>query len=66
MEEILAVLDGIVFSGGNDVDPRTYGAEPHPETDAPHERRDRGELALLRAALERDLPSWPSAAGHSC
>jgi putative glutamine amidotransferase len=56
VEETLAVLDGIVFSGGSDVDPRTYGADAHPTTDAPQERRDRGELALLRAALERDLP----------
>jgi putative glutamine amidotransferase len=56
VEETLAALDGIVFSGGSDVDPRTYGAERHVETDAPHERRDRGELALLRAALELDLP----------
>jgi putative glutamine amidotransferase len=56
VEETLAVLDGIVFSGGSDVDPRTYGADVHPATDAPQERRDRGELALLQAALERDLP----------
>jgi putative glutamine amidotransferase len=56
VEETLAVLDGIVFSGGSDVDPSTYGAEVHPETDAPQARRDRTELALLRAALERDLP----------
>jgi putative glutamine amidotransferase len=54
--EILDVLDGIVFSGGSDVDPRSYGADPHPETDTPHERRDRGELALLEAALARDMP----------
>jgi putative glutamine amidotransferase len=55
-EETLAVLDGIVFSGGSDLDPRTYGADAHPATDVPQERRDRSELALLRAALERDLP----------
>ena len=54
--EILDVLDGIVFSGGSDVDPRSYGADPHPETDTAHERRDRGELALLEAALAADMP----------
>jgi putative glutamine amidotransferase len=57
VEETLDALDGIVFSGGADVDPSIYGADPHPETDEPHARRDAGEMALLRAALERDLPT---------
>jgi gamma-glutamyl-gamma-aminobutyrate hydrolase PuuD len=57
VEETLDALDGIVFSGGADVDPSLYGAEPHPETDTPQAHRDAGELALLRAALERDLPT---------
>lgn len=57
VEETLEALDGIVFSGGADVDPAHYGAEAHPETDAPQARRDAGEMALLRAALERDLPT---------
>jgi gamma-glutamyl-gamma-aminobutyrate hydrolase PuuD len=57
VEETLAALDGIVFSGGADVDPSLYGADPHPETDSPQARRDAGEMALLRAALERDIPT---------
>jgi len=56
VEETLAVLDGVVFSGGADVDPSRYGAEPHAETDAPQARRDAGEMALLEAALDRDMP----------
>src|SRR5918994_2039777 len=55
--QTLDALDGIVFSGGADVDPAQYGAETHPETDDPQRRRDAGELALLRAALERDMPT---------
>jgi gamma-glutamyl-gamma-aminobutyrate hydrolase PuuD len=55
--ETIEALDGIVFSGGSDVDPAQYGADPHPETDAPQARRDQAELALLRSALERDLPT---------
>ena len=55
--ETLDTLDGIVFSGGADVDPARYGADPHPETDTPQRRRDSGEMALLEAALERDLPT---------
>jgi putative glutamine amidotransferase len=57
IEETLDALDGIVFSGGADVDPAHYGAKAHPETDVPHTRRDAGELALLQAALARDLPT---------
>jgi putative glutamine amidotransferase len=57
VEQTLDVLDGIVFSGGIDVDPAVYGAERHPSTDPAQEHRDRGELALLTAALERDLPT---------
>jgi gamma-glutamyl-gamma-aminobutyrate hydrolase PuuD len=55
--EALDALHGIVFSGGADIGPAHYLAEPHPETDVPQVRRDAGELALLRAALDRDLPT---------
>jgi putative glutamine amidotransferase len=56
IEETLSVLDGIVFSGGGDLDPELYDAEPHPETDEARKVRDRAEMALLSAALERDMP----------
>ena len=56
IEETLDALDGIVFSGGEDLDPRVYGAEPHPKTTGADEGRDRAELELLRAALGRDMP----------
>src|SRR5215468_10118870 len=50
------VLDALIFSGGNDLAPEGYGAEAHPATNGTNPARDRGELALLTAALERDLP----------
>ncbi|MDX6505204.1 MAG: putative glutamine amidotransferase [Gaiellaceae bacterium] len=56
VEETLAALDGIVFSGGADLDPQTYGQEAHPETYGVMPERDRAELALLEAALARDMP----------
>jgi gamma-glutamyl-gamma-aminobutyrate hydrolase PuuD len=56
LEETLDALDGLILSGGSDLDPGTYGHEPHPETRGVHEERDRAELALLQGALERDLP----------
>jgi putative glutamine amidotransferase len=56
VEETLDALDGLLFSGGADLDPSTYGQETHPQTDGTRPDRDRGELALLTAALERDMP----------
>ena len=56
VEETLQLVDGIVFSGGGDVDPARYAAERHAATDAPRAERDDAELALMTAALERDLP----------
>jgi gamma-glutamyl-gamma-aminobutyrate hydrolase PuuD len=50
------VVDGLVFTGGRDVDPALYDQERHEETDEPDQRRDRFELALMRAALDADLP----------
>jgi putative glutamine amidotransferase len=56
IEETLAALDGILFSGGSDIDPDLYGQTAHAETVGIRPERDRGELALLTAALARDLP----------
>jgi putative glutamine amidotransferase len=56
IEETLDALDGLLLSGGSDLDPDLYGAELHPETDGVRPERDRAELALLAAALERDMP----------
>jgi putative glutamine amidotransferase len=56
VEETLQALDGLLFSGGSDLDPGLYHQEPHEETFGIHEARDRAELALLEAALERDMP----------
>ena len=57
VDETLDVLDGVVFSGGIDIDPSNYGAERHAETDPAQAHRDAGELALLSRALERDVPT---------
>jgi gamma-glutamyl-gamma-aminobutyrate hydrolase PuuD len=56
VDETLDVLDGLVFSGGIDIDPAQYAAERHPATDPSQAHRDAGELALLARALERDMP----------
>ena len=56
IDETLDRLDGLLFSGGSDLDPDLYGQEVHPETNGVVPERDRAELALLSAALERDMP----------
>jgi putative glutamine amidotransferase len=56
VEETLDALDGLLFSGGSDIDPEVYGADPHPETNGVRRDRDRAEIALLQAALDRDMP----------
>ena len=56
VEETLDALDGLILSGGNDVDPTSYGADPHAETGGVRPERDRAELALLEGALARDMP----------
>jgi putative glutamine amidotransferase len=55
-EEALDRVDGMVFSGGSDVDPELYGATAHEETVGIFRERDEFELGLMRAALARDLP----------
>jgi gamma-glutamyl-gamma-aminobutyrate hydrolase PuuD len=54
--ETLAAVDGLVFSGGSDLDPDLYDDEPHEATAGVVPERDRAELALLEAALARDMP----------
>jgi putative glutamine amidotransferase len=56
VEATIDLVDAIIFSGGGDIDPAHYDAEPHPATDSPRRERDQAELALLTAALERDMP----------
>jgi gamma-glutamyl-gamma-aminobutyrate hydrolase PuuD len=56
IEETLNAVDGLIFSGGSDLDPGTYEQKAHPETVGVVPERDDAELALLSAALGRDMP----------
>ena len=53
---VLDGLDGLILTGGKDVQPELYGAERHPSTDPPRPDRDAWELALFRGAEERRIP----------
>lgn len=55
-EPLLDRLDGLVLSGGVDVDPALYGRPRHPKLGRVDRARDDFELALTRHALRRDLP----------
>jgi putative glutamine amidotransferase len=52
----LARLDGLLLSGGGDLDPARYGAQPDEASGLASEARDSAELALCRAALDSGLP----------
>jgi putative glutamine amidotransferase len=54
--EILAATDGVLLTGGGDVDPAFYGELPHPSFSAAEPGRDQFEIALARQALAADLP----------
>jgi putative glutamine amidotransferase len=53
---LLDRIDGLLLIGGADVDPATYGADRDPATEATSPERDRFEITLVRAALDRRLP----------
>src|SRR5207342_243294 len=53
---VLDSLDGVLLSGGSDIEPSVYGEERHPRTQDADVERDLFELALARRAVERDVP----------
>jgi putative glutamine amidotransferase len=53
---VVGAIDALVLVGGGDIDPARYGQEPHPATAGVDAGRDASESALLRAALDIDLP----------
>ena len=54
--EIIPRLDGLLMSGGADIDPKRYGAEPEPELQSIEPARDEFELKILELVYERELP----------
>jgi putative glutamine amidotransferase len=56
IEPLLDRLDGVLLSGGPDLDPKNYGAEPHAELGPTEPDLDRFELAVARRADAREMP----------
>jgi putative glutamine amidotransferase len=57
LETLLARLDGLILSGGGDIDPRLYDGMPHAEIERVDAERDAMELSLARQVVARDLPA---------
>jgi putative glutamine amidotransferase len=53
---VLDTLDGLIITGGKDLDPASYGHQSHPATEEPARDRDTWEFALAEAALQRRMP----------
>ena len=56
INQYLGVLDGLVLSGGGDIDPLLFGQEPHQNLGSVDRVRDEMELQLTQKALDQDLP----------
>lgn len=56
MDQIITRLDGVLVTGGGDIDPTLFGEEPHRELGVIHPDRDRFETALLEKCLEKNKP----------
>jgi putative glutamine amidotransferase len=54
--ELFGACDGLLLTGGEDLDPVHYGAAPHPKLGTVDARRDANELALVAEARARELP----------
>ncbi len=64
VSELAPSLDGLLLTGGIDVDPECYGAERHAKVKETARERDLMELAYLDAALARDIPVLAICRGH--
>lgn len=62
--EVLERVDGLLLSGGDDLDPQLYGEMPHEKMGAIVPERDVTELAYARSALRMNLPTFGICRGH--
>lgn len=55
-DAILEVVDGLIFSGGSDIEPAIYNGSLHPDISKANQKRDPFELVLARLALNMGIP----------
>jgi putative glutamine amidotransferase len=56
LDDLLAQLDGILFTGGYDIDPRLYGNQPHAKVEGVDKDRDQIEVYLVRRVIQSGKP----------
>jgi putative glutamine amidotransferase len=56
LDDLLQIVDGLIFTGGEDLEPRQYGQVRHPRTDTMHSRRDAFEVEFFRRADTARVP----------
>lgn len=56
LDVLLNRIDGLIFTGGGDVDPELYNGSPHPTIYGIDPERDRAELGLAKLALAKQKP----------
>jgi putative glutamine amidotransferase len=54
--ETVSLCDGIILSGGEDVDPQFYGQDPHPHLGPTIPERDLAEIAIVKYAIDNNIP----------
>jgi putative glutamine amidotransferase len=54
--ETLKLCDGVILSGGEDVDPQFYGQEPHPQIGPTIPERDLFEITIVKHVIENNIP----------
>jgi len=64
LEEIVSLIDGLILSGGGDIDASLYGEESHPSVESYDLERDRYDIALVKLAVERQLPIFGICRGN--
>ena len=56
LEEIVSRIDGLILSGGGDIDSQLFGEELHPSVESFDLKRDLYEIALVKQAVDRQMP----------
>lgn len=56
IKEQVESLDALYLTGGNDINPSTYGEEPHPNLEAVEHGRDEYEIEIIKHAFSKGIP----------
>jgi putative glutamine amidotransferase len=64
LKKMIASIDALILTGGEDVDPLKYGEEPIPNLETVNPERDGFDIALVQLAVERGIPVLGICRGH--